>query len=54
MKKFTATQLHDDPRPVYQEAVKRPVLIDHKHHGELVMMSSDKYLEMIKGKSNGK
>lgn len=46
LKRFTGTQLHHKPGPVYQEAVKHPVVVEHKHHGELVMMSSDKYLEL--------
>lgn len=42
MKTFTAKTLHDNPSEVYRAAVKEPVKITHKHHGDFIISSSDK------------
>ena len=52
LKSFTAKQMHDDPTAVYQEAVKRPAIINHKHHGKLVITSMDKFLELTTKKDD--
>ena len=41
MKTFTAKQLHDNPSEVYREAVKGPVKVTHKHHGDLILSSEE-------------
>lgn len=42
MKTFTAKQLHDNPSEVYRAAVKEPVKVSHKHHGDLILSSAEK------------
>jgi hypothetical protein len=47
MKKYTATQLHDLPNDVFNEATKSPVLIEHKRRGaEFVLMTSERLKEI--------
>jgi len=48
MKQFTATQLHDLPNDVFNEATKAPVPIDHRRRGiGFVLMTQDHYDEML-------
>ena len=42
MKTFTAKQLHDSPSEVYRAAVKEPVKITHKHHGDFLISKTEK------------
>ena len=39
MKKFTARQLHHEPQKVYSAAHREPVVISHRSHGDMLLIS---------------
>ena len=49
MKTFTAKTLHDNPSEVYRAAVKEPVKITHKHHGDFIVITPAKLADTIQG-----
>lgn len=48
MKTFTAKNLHDNPSEVYRSAVKEPVKITHKFHGDMVILSKEVFVSRVK------
>lgn len=48
MKTFTAKTLHDNPSEVYRAAVKEPVKVTHKHHGDMVILSKEVFESRIR------
>ncbi len=46
MKSYTANKLKK-PTEIYREALKNPVTIEHRHHGEFVLIDSEAYIKMI-------
>lgn len=39
MKTFTAKQLHENPSKVYAEAHREPIKINHRSHGDFILLS---------------
>ena len=44
MKTYRAKRLHENPSEVYSRAHREPVVIQHRHHGEMLLISRQQIL----------
>lgn len=51
MNKYTATELQR-PTEIFRRSTREPVLIQHRHHGEFVLISKEQYEKLVKSEDD--
>lgn len=51
MQKYTATDLQK-PTEIFRRATREPVLIQHRHHGEFVLLTKEQYEKLFKSEDD--